>query len=103
MKRGAGVLMPIFSLPSRYGIGTLGKSAREFINFLSEAGFTYWQILPLGPTGYSNSPYQLSSVYAGNPYLIDLEDLEEQGYLTKKDLQTYSETKEMTKIDYGKL
>ena len=60
MKRGAGVLMPIFSLPSRYGIGTLGKSAREFINFLSEAGFTYWQILPLGPTGYSNSPYQLS-------------------------------------------
>lgn len=103
MKRGAGVLMPIFSLPSRYGIGTLGKSAREFIDFLSEAGFTYWQILPLGPTGYSNSPYQLSSVYAGNPYLIDLEDLQEQGYLTKKDLQTYSETKEITKIDYGKL
>ena len=73
--RSAGVLMPITSLPSPWGIGTLGRSAREFLDFLAESGQTYWQLLPIGPTGYGDSPYQPFSSYAGNPYLIDLDDL----------------------------
>ena len=79
LKRGAGILLPISSLPSPYGIGTLGKDAREFIDRLHRAGQTYWQVLPVGPTGYGNSPYQSDSVFAGNPQLIDLEELTAQG------------------------
>ena len=103
MKRGAGILMPISSLPSKYGIGTLGKCAREFVDFLVEAGQTYWQVLPVGPTGYGNSPYQLISVYAGNPYLIDLEDLVRDGYLTEEDLKEYPKVKSPLRVDYGQL
>jgi 4-alpha-glucanotransferase len=73
IKRSSGILMPIFSLPSPYGIGTLGKSARDFVDFLSDAGQAWWQILPVGPTSYGDSPYQSPSTYAGNPYLIDLD------------------------------
>ncbi|MBR6795137.1 MAG: 4-alpha-glucanotransferase, partial [Clostridia bacterium] len=69
--RCAGVLLPIFSLPSRYGIGTMGREAYRFLDFLGRAGMTYWQILPLTPTGYGDSPYQSVSAFAGNPYLID--------------------------------
>lgn len=67
--------MAISSLPSPYGIGTLGKSAYEFVDFLRAAGQSYWQLLPLGPTSYGDSPYQSFSTFAGNPYLIDLDML----------------------------
>lgn len=79
--RASGVLMHISSLPSDYGIGTLGKDAREFIDFLESAGQTYWQILPIGPTGYGDSPYQSFSTFAGNPYFIDLDLLCRDGLL----------------------
>ena len=68
MNRSSGILMPIFSLPSPYGIGTLGKAAYDFADFLAEAGQHYWQMLPLGPTSYGDSPYQSFSTFAGNPY-----------------------------------
>ena len=90
--RTAGILMPIFSLPSNYGIGTFGKEAYRFIDFLKEAGQGYWQILPLSPTSYGDSPYQSFSAYAGNPYFIDLDMLCEDGYL---------ECKEYTEIEWG--
>ncbi|MBE6729411.1 MAG: 4-alpha-glucanotransferase [Ruminococcaceae bacterium] len=77
----AGILMPIFSLPNKYGIGTFGKEAYEFVDFLSKAGQSYWQILPLSPTSYGDSPYQSFSAYAGNPYFIDFNLLCEDGYL----------------------
>ena len=73
--RTARILMPITSLPSPYGVGTLGQCARDFIQFLHRAGQTYWQILPICPTGYGDSPYQSFSSYAGNPYMIDFDDL----------------------------
>ena len=71
--RAAGILMHISSLPSPYGIGTMGRAAREFVDFLKKAGQTYWQILPVGPTSYGDSPYQSFSTFAGNPYFIDLD------------------------------
>ena len=82
--RKAGILLPITSLPSRYGIGTLGKESYGFVDFLKKAGQSYWQILPVGPTGYGDSPYQSFSTFAGNPYFIDLEMLIEEGLLTKE-------------------
>ena len=75
MNRSAGVLMHVSSLPSNYGIGTFGKEAYAFVDFLKEAGQTYWQMLPLHPIGFGNSPYQALSSFAGNPYLIDLDML----------------------------
>lgn len=83
--RSAGVLMPIFSLPSPFGVGTLGRQAREFADFLAQAGQSYWQILPIGPTGYGDSPYQSFSSRAGNPYFIDLDELEKQGLLEREE------------------
>ncbi len=83
MKRRCGVLLPVSSLPSRYGIGAFSKEAYRFIDFLKAAGQTYWQILPLGQTGYGDSPYQSFSTFAGNPYFIDLEQLVKAGYLTQ--------------------
>ena len=71
--RASGILLPISSLPSPYGIGTLGKEAFAFVDFLKKAGQTYWQVLPLGPTSYGDSPYQTFSAFAGNPYFIDLD------------------------------
>ena len=82
-KRAAGILLPISSLPSEYGIGCFSKSAYEFVDGLKEAGQTYWQILPLGPTSYGDSPYQSFSTFAGNPYFIDLDALVEEGVLEK--------------------
>ena len=79
--RKAGILMPITSLPSPYGIGTMGEAAREFVCFLHKAGQSYWQILPICPTSYGDSPYQSFSSYAGNPYMIDLDELSEAGLL----------------------
>ncbi|MBP3435907.1 MAG: 4-alpha-glucanotransferase [Clostridia bacterium] len=86
LMRGAGILLPIGSLPSEYGVGSLGAEAFRFVDFLSEAGQSYWQILPVGPTGYGDSPYQSFSAFAGNPYFIDLELLAEQGLLTEEEL-----------------
>ena len=103
MKRSAGVLMHVSSLPSPFGIGTLGKEAYKFIDFLGDAGQTYWQMLPLGPTGYGNSPYQSLSSFAGNPYLIDLGLLCEDGLLKKEEIDAYDWGNDAIHVDYGKL
>ena len=88
MTRHAGILMHITSLPSPYGIGTMGEAAYEVRSFLQQAGQTYWQLLPVGPTGYEGvPPYQSFSTYAGNPYLIDLDLLAEEGLLFPEDYQ----------------
>lgn len=97
--RKAGILMPIFSLPGKYGIGTLGKKAYEFVDFLEKAGQSYWQILPLTPTSFGDSPYQSFSAYACNPYFIDFELLEENGYLIKSEYSNINWGKD-EKIDY---
>lgn len=103
MERGAGVLLPISSLPSPYGIGTLGKEAFLFIDQLKEAGQKYWQVLPVGPTSYGDSPYQSFSAFAGNPYFIDLEMLKEENLLTAEDLQSIPQVKNEEYIDYEQL
>ena len=103
MKRASGVLLPVFSLPSKYGIGCFSKEAYKFIDQLKEAGQSYWQILPLGPTGYGDSPYQSFSTYAGNPYFIDLKTLVKEGLLTKKECKAYDFGDQETKIDYEKI
>ena len=79
--RSSGILMHISSLPGPYGIGTMGKRAFDFVDFLSSSGQSIWQILPLNPTGYGDSPYQSCSTFAGNHYLIDLDALVEEGLL----------------------
>ncbi len=84
LERGAGILLPVTSLPSPYGIGTFGRDAYEFIDFLKQAGQKYWQVLPLGPTSYGDSPYQSFSAFAGNPYFIDLDMLIGEGLLRKE-------------------
>ena len=76
--RRAGVLLPVSSLPGKYGIGTFGKAAYDWVDYLKASGQSLWQILPLGPTGYGDSPYQSFSTFAGNPYFIDLEKLIEE-------------------------
>ncbi|MCM1050211.1 MAG: 4-alpha-glucanotransferase [Clostridiales bacterium] len=101
--RKSGVLLPVSSIPSKYGIGTFSGQAYEFIDMLELAGQTYWQILPLGPTGYGDSPYQSFSTFAGNPYYIDLETLIEDGYLTKKDCDKYDFGDDDEYIDYEKI
>lgn len=85
LKRACGVLLPVASLPSRYGIGSFSREAYAFIDFLKKAKQTYWQILPLGQTGYGDSPYQSFSTFAGNPYFIDLEQLIEAGYISREE------------------
>ena len=84
MKRSSGILMPIASLPSRYGIGCLDEAAYEFVDQLEKAGQGYWQILPMGPTGYGDSPYQSFSTFAGNPYFISLSELAKKGISARK-------------------
>ena len=101
--RRAGVLMPVFSLPSPYGIGTMGKAAKEFILFLEEAGQSYWQTLPLGPTSYGDSPYQSFSSRAGNPYFIDLDLLEEEGLLQQEEYAELEWGDDPQRVDYGLL
>lgn len=102
MKRLGGVLMPITSLPSPYGIGTIGKTARDFIDFLCKGGQSYWQILPICPTGYGDSPYQSFSSYAGNPYMIDFDDLCIEGLLQESDYNSYSWFDDAKRVDYNK-
>ena len=103
MKRGAGILLSITSLPSKYGIGCFSKSAYDFVDWLKAAGQTYWQILPLGPTSYGDSPYQSFSTYAGNPYFIDLEALIEEGVLTREECEKADMGEEEGTIDYKKM
>ncbi len=101
--RTSGVLLPISSLPSRFGIGCFSKEAYAFVDRLKEAGQKYWQILPLGPTGYGDSPYQSFSTYAGNPYFIDLEALIEKKWLTEKECLACDFGDNESYIDYEKL
>ncbi len=101
--RKSGILLPISSIPSRYGIGTFSKQAYEFVDFLEKAGQKCWQILPLGPTGYGDSPYQSFSTFAGNPYYIDLEDLIERGWLTEEECAAYDFGQEDRYVDYEKI
>jgi 4-alpha-glucanotransferase len=102
-KRSSGILMHITSLPSPYGIGTVGTEALRFIDFLCEAGQTYWQILPLGSTGYGDSPYQSFSAFDGNPYLIDLDMLIDQNLLDKKELEGIDFGSDPGRVDFGKV
>ena len=102
-KRAAGILMPITSLPSEYGIGCFSKSAYDFVDWLKEAGQSYWQILPLGPTSYGDSPYQSFSTFAGNPYFISLKALVEEGVLTKEDCDKVSWGRRADSVDYEKI
>ena len=95
--------MPISSLPSPYGIGTFGKSAEQFADFLHNAGQTYWQILPLGQTGYGNSPYSSVSAFAGNPLFIDLDQLIEYGFLTRQETEKIDWGADPQQVDYGKV
>ena len=100
--RTCGILFPIFSLPGKYGIGCFSEEAYRFVDFLKEAKQRYWQILPLGPTGYGDSPYQSFSTFAGNPYLISLEDLIAQGLLTEEECDAVDFGDGKT-VDYGRL
>ena len=99
--RTSGVLMPISSLPSPYGIGTMGKAAKKFVDFLKKGGQTYWQILPICPTSYGDSPYQSFSSFAGNPYFIDLEYLCKEKLITKKECESFPWGDHESYIDYG--
>lgn len=90
MRRTAGILTAISSLPSKYGIGSFSESAYRFVDWIRESGQTYWQILPLGPTSYGDSPYQSFSTFAGNPYFISLESLIDEGILTKEECDSIS-------------
>ena len=101
IERSSGVLMPMSSLPSRYGIGTMGKEAFRFVDFLAAAAQKYWQLLPLGPTGYGDSPYSSCSTFAGNPYLIDLDLLIEDGLLKRKEVEAVDWGSNPAKTDYG--
>ena len=101
--RESGILMHITSLPGAYGVGTMGKQAFAFVDFLEEAGQNYWQILPLNPTGYGDSPYQSCSTFAGNHYLIDLDALVEEGLLKQEELEGIEWFRQETKTDYGLL
>ena len=103
MDRHSGILLHISSLPSRYGIGTLGREAYAFADFLHAAGQKYWQLLPLGPTSYGDSPYQSFSTFAGNPYFIDLELLAEDGLLDRAELEEIDWGGEPGYVDYGKI
>ncbi len=95
----AGVILPVSSLPSKYGIGSFGKEAFDFVDFLDETGQKCWQVLPLNPTSYGDSPYQSPASMAGNPYFIDLELLAEAGLLTKEELLAQRRGGE--RVDYG--
>ncbi len=102
MRKG-GILLPVSSIPSKYGIGTFSRQAYEFVDFLEKAGQRYWQILPLGPTGYGDSPYQSFSTFAGNPYYIDLEALVKEGWITEEDCNACDFGSDDMYVDYEKI
>ena len=101
MKRASGVLLHPVSLPGTAGIGTLGKYSYKFIDWLCSSGQTIWQVLPIGPTGYGDSPYASFSTFAGNPLLIDLDSLVELGFLTSEQVSPPEWIKSEGSIDYG--
>ncbi|MBR2765333.1 MAG: 4-alpha-glucanotransferase [Blautia sp.] len=101
--RTSGILFPVFSIPSRYGIGCFSKEAYDFVDFLAQAGQGCWQILPIGPTGYGNSPYQPLSAFAGNPYFISPDDLIKDGLLKREDVDGLFFGSDEEKVDYGAL
>lgn len=101
--RTSGVLLPIFSLSSPYGIGTIGKAAYDWVDFLSSADQTFWQVLPVGPTSYGDSPYQSFSAFDGNPYFIDLDILCSKGLLRKEECEAYQWDTAINKVDYALL
>ena len=101
MDRGAGVLMHIASLPGKYGIGSFGKEAYKFADFLKKSGIKYWQMLPVGQTSYGDSPYQCFSAFAGNPYFIDYDILRDEGLLKEADYKFENYGKDEENIDYG--
>ena len=103
MERTAGILMPISSLPGKYGIGCFNLKAYEFVDFLRDAGQTYWQILPIHPTSYGDSPYQSFSTFAGNPYFIDLEALIAEGVLSNAECDSVFFGDEEDDINYAAL
>jgi len=99
--RSSGILMHITSLPGAYGVGSMGKEAHAFVDFLKKAGQSKWQILPLTPTGYGDSPYQSCSTFAGNPYLIDLPLLVEEGLLKQEEIDAVTWCSREDKADFG--
>ena len=98
--RASGILLPVFSLPGPYGIGTLGAPARSFIDFLAQAGQKFWQILPLVPPGGGDSPYMSPSSFAGNPFFLDLEELTREGLLTQEELDA-ARRADPDRVDYA--
>ncbi len=98
-----GVLLPVFSLPSKYGIGCFSREAKQFIDWLSQTGHSYWQILPLNPTGMADSPYQPLSSFAGNAYFIDPEQLVEQDLLLREELEDFYFGEDETRVEYDEL
>ncbi len=101
--RGSGILLPITSIPSKYGIGCFSKEAYEFVDFLASAGQKYWQVLPMGPTGYGDSPYQSFSTFAGNPYFVDIEEFIEKKWISRKDCERRDWGADPEKVDYEKI
>jgi len=102
-KRSAGILLPVSSLPSKYGIGGFGRVARDWVDFLHDAKQSYWQILPLSPTGFGDSPYQSFSAFAGNPYFIELDELYDDGLLDENDYKSIRWHKSKNRVDYAAL
>ena len=100
--RASGILLPVSSLPSKYGIGCFSEEAYEFVDQLARAGQKYWQILPMGPTGYGDSPYQSFSTFAGNPYYISLDALAEEGLLTTEEIAAADLEDEGNYVNYEK-
>lgn len=102
-KRSCGILLPISSLPSPYGIGTIGKAAYDFVDFLSAAGQSWWQILPVGPTSFGDSPYQSFSTFAGNPYFVDPDMLADEGLLEREEILSFDWGERDDSVDYAKI
>ena len=101
--RESGMLFPVFSLPSKFGIGCFSREAFSFVDFLEQSGQGFWQILPVGPTGFGNSPYQPFSAFAGNPYFISPELLIEEGLLTWDEAGGVNFGSDEQQVDYGAL
>ena len=101
LTRGAGILLAVTSLPSSYGIGTLGEAAFQFVDLLVDLKQRYWQVLPIGPTSFGNSPYQSYSAFAGNPSLIDLDDLVKEGLLLPEEVRSFNWGSDEAEIDYA--
>ncbi|MBR3317827.1 MAG: 4-alpha-glucanotransferase [Atopobiaceae bacterium] len=103
MKRASGIILPLFSLPSPYGVGTMGKAARDFVDFLAAAKQSWWQVLPVAPTSHGDSPYQSPSAFAGNPYFVDLDMLVADGLITKAEAEAPTWGDDPTRVDYAAL